>query len=175
MPTAEVSSEPWAGGSVSALARSDPEAAQALRTLHRMVLIDSPTGSEGDLAAYLAGRATELGYDAHVDKAGNLVASLGTSGAPVVMLLGHLDTVPGRVPVRYDGDRLFGRGTVDAKGSLAAMLHAGLRAAAATPGGSRSWGRPMRRERREAPGICCRICPARPLSSSASQAVRGTS
>lgn len=134
MPTADGPGEPWAGTSVSSLARSDPGAAQALRTLHRMVLIESPTGREGDLAAYLAGRATELGYDAEVDQAGNLIASIGAPGAPVVMLLGHLDTVPGQVPVRYDGDRLFGRGTVDAKGSLAAMLHAGVRAAAATPG-----------------------------------------
>jgi LysW-gamma-L-lysine carboxypeptidase len=134
MPTADVSSEPWADGSISTLARPDPGATQALHTLHRMVLIESPSGREGDLAVYLAGRAMELGYDADVDEAGNLVASIGTPGAPVVMLLGHLDTVPGQVPVRYDGDRLFGRGTVDAKGSLAAMLHAGVRAAAATAG-----------------------------------------
>ena len=34
------------------------------------------------------------------------------------MLLGHQDTVPGRIPVRMEDGRLFGRGAVDAKGCL---------------------------------------------------------
>jgi LysW-gamma-L-lysine carboxypeptidase len=33
-----------------------------------------------------------------------------------------MDTVPGRSPVRRDGDLLYGRGAVDAKSSLAAMI-----------------------------------------------------
>jgi LysW-gamma-L-lysine carboxypeptidase len=38
------------------------------------------------------------------------------------MLLGHLDTVPGEIPVRVADGRLYGRGAVDAKGPLAAAL-----------------------------------------------------
>src|SRR5207253_5029997 len=38
--------------------------------------------------------------------------------------LGHIDTVPGEIPVRIEGDDLVGRGAVDAKGPLAAFVAA---------------------------------------------------
>jgi len=41
------------------------------------------------------------------------------------MFLGHIDTVEGRLTVRRRAGRLYGRGTVDAKGPLAAALVAG--------------------------------------------------
>ena len=44
-----------------------------------------------------------------------------------MLLLGHMDTVPGQIPMRQDGERLYGRGTVDAKGSLAAFIAAAAR------------------------------------------------
>jgi LysW-gamma-L-lysine carboxypeptidase len=45
-----------------------------------------------------------------------------------VMLLGHIDTVPGFIPVTREGDRLAGRGAVDAKGPLACFVAAAARA-----------------------------------------------
>jgi LysW-gamma-L-lysine carboxypeptidase len=44
------------------------------------------------------------------------------------MLLGHIDTVPGEVPVRVVDGKLYGRGTVDAKGPLAVFVAAGAQA-----------------------------------------------
>ena len=47
------------------------------------------------------------------------------SGAPTVILHGHLDVVPGRpeqFEPRIEGDRLIGRGAYDMKGGLAAMM-----------------------------------------------------
>jgi LysW-gamma-L-lysine carboxypeptidase len=41
-----------------------------------------------------------------------------------IVLLGHIDTVPGEIAVRMDGDDLVGRGAVDAKGPLAAFVAA---------------------------------------------------
>ncbi|HKC91895.1 MAG TPA: M20/M25/M40 family metallo-hydrolase, partial [Candidatus Limnocylindria bacterium] len=41
-----------------------------------------------------------------------------------VVLLGHIDTVPGEIAVRVEGDDLVGRGAVDAKGPLAAFVAA---------------------------------------------------
>ena len=38
-----------------------------------------------------------------------------------IVLLGHMDTVPGDIPIRREGDVLYGRGSVDAKGPLAAF------------------------------------------------------
>jgi LysW-gamma-L-lysine carboxypeptidase len=40
------------------------------------------------------------------------------------VLLGHIDTVPGEIPVRIEEGELLGRGAVDAKGSLAAFVAA---------------------------------------------------
>jgi len=51
------------------------------------------------------------------------------SGAPVVILHGHLDVVParpGQFEPRVDGDHLIGRGAYDMKGGLAAYLIAAV-------------------------------------------------
>jgi LysW-gamma-L-lysine carboxypeptidase len=48
-----------------------------------------------------------------------------------VVLLGHIDTVPGQIDVRREGNVLFGRGTVDAKGPLATFVLAAARASVA--------------------------------------------
>lgn len=69
--------------------------------------------------AQLRGFASE----AFIDAAGNAVARLGR-GARHVMVLGHIDTVPGEVPVRIVDNVLFGRGAVDAKGALCAAIAA---------------------------------------------------
>jgi succinyl-diaminopimelate desuccinylase len=54
-----------------------------------------------------------------------LKAEVGAKEGPTVVLHGHLDVVPGRegqFDPRQDGDRLYGRGSYDMKGALAAML-----------------------------------------------------
>jgi acetylornithine deacetylase/succinyl-diaminopimelate desuccinylase-like protein len=50
--------------------------------------------------------------------------------ADTVMFNVHLDTVAGRQPVSFDGERFHGRGAIDAKGPAVALL-AGIRAAMA--------------------------------------------
>jgi LysW-gamma-L-lysine carboxypeptidase len=98
----------------------------AVDLLLEMLGIPSPTGSEWRLAGALRERLTGLGFVADIDPAGNVVAEWG-EGPHEVMLLGHLDTVPGSIPVRREADRIYGRGTVDAKGPLAAAIAAVLR------------------------------------------------
>jgi LysW-gamma-L-lysine carboxypeptidase len=44
------------------------------------------------------------------------------------VLLGHIDTVEGFIPVRQEGDLLYGRGAVDAKGPMATFISAAVRA-----------------------------------------------
>jgi LysW-gamma-L-lysine carboxypeptidase len=94
----------------------------AVELLRSMLEIPSPSGDERRLARFLHDRLGDLGLDGHIDGAGNLVAGNGLGGGPAVLLLGHMDTIPGAVPVRVQGRRLYGRGAVDAKGPLAAML-----------------------------------------------------
>jgi LysW-gamma-L-lysine carboxypeptidase len=95
---------------------------RAVRLLRQLLEIASPSYQEAALAEFLAGQLTELGFTAEVDAAGNVVGELVTGEGPTVMLLGHLDTVPGEVPVREQNGRLYGRGAVDAKAPLATMI-----------------------------------------------------
>lgn len=105
----------------------------AVALLRRMLEIPSPSCAEGELAAFLLDAMSGLGLAARLDEAGNVAgqAGRGTGGGsgPDIMLLSHLDTVPGQLPVRLAGGRLYGRGASDAKGPLAAMICAAAGAA----------------------------------------------
>lgn len=109
----------------------------AVALLHGLVAIPSLSRHEQRAAAWLAGEMQRLGYDrAFVDEAGNAVGERGAADAPhTLVLLGHIDTVPGDIPVRIestaDGDVLYGRGSVDAKGPLATFVAAAARTDAA--------------------------------------------
>jgi len=99
--------------------------------LQSMLTIPSLSRQESTLAHYLVEQAQLIGLHAYVDEAGNFVASTHqqlTDVQPIV-LLGHMDTVPGNIPVRLEDGVLYGRGAVDAKGPLAAFICAAARAA----------------------------------------------
>ncbi len=84
----------------------------------------SPSGEEGQAVAWLVERMLSMGYEqAFIDPAGNAVGVMGT-GPRQVLLLGHIDTVPGQIPIRVEAGMLYGRGSVDAKGPLAAFVEA---------------------------------------------------
>ena len=98
--------------------------------LEELLAIPSPSGEEDRLAGYLVERMAALGFRAHRDEVGNVVGTLGNPQAErEIVLLGHMDTVPGSITVRRHGGRLYGRGAVDAKGSLAAFVSAAARIA----------------------------------------------
>jgi LysW-gamma-L-lysine carboxypeptidase len=93
-------------------------------TLIGLVSQYSPSGQERGSVEWLVARMKSLGYDdAFVDEAGNAVGVMG-KGTKQVVLLGHIDTVPGEIPVRVDDGVLYGRGSVDAKGPLASFADA---------------------------------------------------
>lgn len=85
--------------------------------------IPSPSGEERLVAEYLVEGMRRLGLEAFVDEADNARGRVG-EGPIQVVLLGHIDTVPGEVPVRLVDGKLFGRGAVDAKGPFVAMVFA---------------------------------------------------
>ncbi len=93
-------------------------------TLIGLVQRYSPSGEEAAAVHFLVERMQALGFTrAFRDKVGNAVGIMGT-GARQIVLLGHIDTVPGEIPVRVEGGVLYGRGSVDAKGPLAAFVDA---------------------------------------------------
>ena len=102
---------------------------EAEQVLFDLVATPSVSGSERRAAEVFVRHAHELGYVAEIDEAGNALAHRGPIDAPVhIVLLGHIDTVPGDIPVRVESGVLHGRGSVDAKGPLAAMLVGASRA-----------------------------------------------
>jgi N-acetyl-ornithine/N-acetyl-lysine deacetylase len=101
----------------------EPMTESGIELLEEMLAIPSPSTQERALGQWLVSRMRGMGFAARRDEVGNVVAFWG-SGPREVVLLGHMDTVPGFIPVRREGDRLFGRGAVDAKGPLAAAIAA---------------------------------------------------
>jgi LysW-gamma-L-lysine carboxypeptidase len=102
---------------------------EAVDLVRGLVAVPSLSRQERNAATWLAGQMHAYGYDrAFVDEAGNAVGEIGPADAArVVVLLGHIDTVPGDIPVRIEGRILHGRGSVDAKGPLATFAAAGAR------------------------------------------------
>ena len=101
----------------------------AIDLVHGLVAIPSLSRQEAVASAWLAAQMREAGFDrAYVDDAGNAVGELGDASAErTIVLLGHIDTVPGNIPVRIENHLLFGRGSVDAKGPLATFAAGGAR------------------------------------------------
>ena len=101
--------------------------------LHNMLTIPSYSGQENVLAHHLVEQARQMGLYAAVDETGNFIASTHPLDCDAqqqpIILLGHMDTVRGYIPVRLQDGVLYGRGAVDAKGPLAAFLCATARLA----------------------------------------------
>jgi LysW-gamma-L-lysine carboxypeptidase len=84
----------------------------------------SPSTKEGPLSKLLQRRMLALGFkNVRTDGAGNAIGEVG-SGSPHLLLCGHMDTVPGFIPVRREGDKVYGRGAADAKAPMCAMISA---------------------------------------------------
>ena len=110
---------------------SYPDAERAtIALLHDLVAIPSLSAKEADAVAFLVAWLAEAGLDARIDAAGNAIGSAG-AGERHVVLLGHIDTVPGTIPVRIENGVRWGRGAVDAKGPLATFAAATAAANAA--------------------------------------------
>jgi acetylornithine deacetylase len=94
-------------------------------------LIDIPsvTGDEKGVGMFLASYLEELGYqvetqDVTADRF-NVIATTGAS--PRVVFSTHMDTVPPHIISSEDEERIYGRGACDAKGIIAAQIHAAER------------------------------------------------
>ena len=95
----------------------------------QLVDIESTTGMEGEVAAWLAAFLRERGYSVLEQPLEpkpriNVIAAV---GEPEVVFSTHFDCVPPFFPSRIENGRLYGRGSCDAKGILATQVAAAER------------------------------------------------
>lgn len=91
--------------------------------LQGLLKLYSPSYHEHDAVEYLVAHMNAQGLRAFRDEAGSAVGIVGDGPRQIVML-GHIDTHPGYINVRQEGNLLYGRGAVDAKGPLCAFASA---------------------------------------------------
>ena len=96
--------------------------AEGRELLRDLVSIPSPSGEEAACAERLASFFEDSDREVWIDEVGNVRAPADDA----VLLTSHVDTVPGDIPVRIEDGVLWGRGSVDAKGPLAAMAVAAV-------------------------------------------------
>lgn len=103
-----------------------------IRFAQELVRLPSLSGEEKAVAQRLAEEMERLGFDrVWIDSIGNVIGRIGTGEGPVLMYDGHMDTVGVGDPEAWNRDpfggdvengRLYGRGAVDMKGPIAAMV-----------------------------------------------------
>ncbi|MBP6716930.1 MAG: M20/M25/M40 family metallo-hydrolase [Acidobacteria bacterium] len=94
----------------------------------KLIDIDSTTGQEGAVAQVLADELASLGYNVTLQALdGGRANVIATIGDPVVVFSTHFDCVPPFFASRVEHGRLYGRGSSDAKGILAAQVIAAER------------------------------------------------
>lgn len=94
---------------------------ESARLLANMVAIRSETWHEASVARMLVGALPRFGWSGvHLDGTGNVVARRG-NGKKELILMTHMDTVPGGPELHITDEIIRGRGSVDAKGPCCAM------------------------------------------------------
>lgn len=93
-----------------------------------LVDIESITGNEGSVGDFLHKEIVGLGYQSQqMPVEGNRYNIFATSHQqpdPDIVFSTHLDTVPPFIPSSEDATRIYGRGSCDAKGIIAAQIAA---------------------------------------------------
>lgn len=106
-----------------------PESAQELLAFHKgLVSISCITENEAPCTEYLRAHFTKLGYTVELQSIApgreNVLAYLGQGRNPRVLFNSHIDVVPPYIEYREDEENVYGRGSSDAKGSMAAQVQA---------------------------------------------------
>jgi len=103
----------------------------AVTLTRQLVDIESISGNEAAVGNYIYGELCRLGYQTRKmpvegDRF-NVYATREEQPNPAVVFSTHLDTVPPFIPSSEDAGRIYGRGSCDAKGIIAAQIAASER------------------------------------------------
>src|SRR4051812_25382014 len=94
----------------------------------QLVDIDSTTGNEGPVGHFVLQELHRLGYEVErmvaEGRRANVYATAPQQPKPTVVFSTHMDTVPPFIPSSEDEKRIYGRGSCDAKGIIAAQIAA---------------------------------------------------
>ncbi len=138
-PSAPAAAPSTAAGTLNAplMAAATAEQAALMKTLERLVNIETGTGDAAGMAAM--GKLLEQELHAvgatvtrHKPDAGvageNIVGRIPGKGPRKLLLIAHMDTVYpkgtlAKTPFRIDGNRAYGPGVADDKGGIAVILH----------------------------------------------------
>jgi acetylornithine deacetylase len=97
----------------------------------RLVDIESTTPLEAAVGEFLCGELVRRGFDARKmaveGERHNVLATWPGHGRPEIVFSTHMDTVPPFIPSSETADRIYGRGSCDAKGIIAAQIAAAER------------------------------------------------
>lgn len=98
-----------------------------IKLTRRLIDIESISGNEGAVGAELYDELRYLGFNAHkmavAHERFNVIV-MPEEGKPDVVFSTHMDTVPPFIPSAEDNDNIYGRGSCDAKGIIAAQIAA---------------------------------------------------
>jgi acetylornithine deacetylase len=98
-----------------------------IKLTRKLIDIESISGNEGAVGAELYEELCRLGYAAHkmpvAHERFNVVATM-DERKPDIVFSTHMDTVPPFIPSSEDHDNIYGRGSCDAKGIIAAQIAA---------------------------------------------------
>jgi acetylornithine deacetylase/succinyl-diaminopimelate desuccinylase-like protein len=99
----------------------------AIKLTRKLVDIESISGNEGAVGAEIYDQLCRLGYVTHkmpvAHERFNVVATM-EDRPPQIVFSTHMDTVPPFIPSSEDNDNIYGRGSCDAKGIIAAQVAA---------------------------------------------------
>src|SRR6476620_11232029 len=92
----------------------------------QLIDIPSVTGDEAAAACFLSKVLNDLGYRIELQEVEtnrfNVIAT--TTAPPAIVFSTHIDTVPPFIPSSEDSEYIYGRGSCDAKGIIAAQISA---------------------------------------------------
>ncbi len=94
----------------------------------QLVDIESITGNEGPVGHFLEQELRKLGYNSRrmpvEGERANVYATSPQHPNPEIVFSTHMDTVPPFIPSSEDKERVYGRGSCDAKGIIATQIAA---------------------------------------------------
>jgi acetylornithine deacetylase len=103
----------------------------AITLTRQLVDIESITGNEAAVGNYLYGELCRIGYQTRrmpvEENRFNVYATSAEEPHPAVVFSTHMDTVPPFIPSSEDVTNIYGRGSCDAKGIIAAQIAAAER------------------------------------------------